>query len=439
MIQTKRCAWAGALPILLWLTTCAACWAQNGGDGVADNTPENNAKAAKLTDETPVTGRKLVTARASAFRDNADDSATVDREDDQLLGFVGREIADYRTVSGQGKYLMEDERGFLRFIPGDGIVSIDDAPDTTLGELRKAMTEELHEEFGEEFSVKISEHYIFVYNASDGYAEWCMGLFDSLSEGFERFATRNGFELNSRVEPMVVVIFASKYDFVQFASQKSETGKGADQIAAYYNLQSNRVVLYDLSQTEGTDSAETRRKSKYLESKEFLSRPNAEFNVATIVHEATHQIAYNRGVFQRPGPFALWAVEGLSLLFETPNGRASQGGWGYRTSFPTNDRQLRFFRNFASSTKNRDPLRETITQELMTKDLQGYYGTSWALFYYFYKKKPKALAEYITAVSKRPPGTLYTKEERIADFEEHFGDDWDKLTDSLLRFVKRLR
>ncbi len=442
-IRTKRDALAGAILLTLLLTTGAASVAQNADSKQERAAVEKTEKAendgkvekTKLTDDTVVAGRKLVVAKAAILED-AEAAIKPGAKNDAKVEIVGREIADYRTVSGQGKYIMEDERGELRFIPGAAIESIVDAPDTTLGELRKTMTAELLDEFGVGFSVKSSERYLFVYDASDGYAEWCMRLFDSLSDGFERYAAHNGFELNARVEPMVVVIFSMKSDFVKYASKDTP---GADQIAAYYNMASNRVVLYDLSQTEGTNAASAKRKRQFLETKEFLSRPNAAFNVATIVHEATHQIAYNRGVFLRTGPFALWAVEGLSLLFETPNGKASQGGWGYRSSFPTNARQLGFFKDFASTTQQKDPLRETVTQELLTKDTQGFYGTSWAMFYYFYKKDPKALAEYMREVAKRPPGTLYSKEERVADFEKYFGDDWDKLTDNLLRFIKRLR
>ena len=32
----------------------------------------------------------------------------------------------------------------------------------------------------------------------------------------------------------------------------------------------------------------------------------------------------------------------------------------------------------------------------------------------------------------------FTEGSHIADFEKHFGDDWEKLTDNLLRFIRRL-
>lgn len=420
---------------------------ENGVENVAKNDDENDdenddaeksanekkssASKNKLSDDTPIVGRKRVVVRVAALdpdRVNAEDST-------EQTEIVGREIADYRTISGQGKYCMEDDRGVIRAIPGDAIVSIEDAPDTTLAELRKTLCEELLAEFGEGFSTKTSEHYVFVSDASEGYVEWGMRLFESLADGFRRYASQNKFVLTERVEPMVVVIFSTQQDFVRYAAKETPS---PDKIAAYYNMETNRVVLYDLSETEGTRAALNKRRRTFLETKEFLSRPNAAFNVATIVHEATHQIAYNEGLFQRTGPFALWTVEGLSLLFETPNGKASQGGWGYRSPFPTNKRQLAYFRNFVSRTTQKDAIRDLVRQDKFMVDLEGSYATSWALFYYFYKKRPKELAGYVQEIAKRPPYTTYSPEDRVADFEKYFGDDWEKLQDSLLRFAKRL-
>ncbi len=423
----------GTAAIILTLSATLLCSAQEQEKDASDapETPSaRSVKSARVdrSDDVPIVGRKRVAIKQSAL-DESEEGVRLERE------IIGREIADYRTPSGGGKYAIEDEYGFLRTIPAAAIKSIDDAPDATLGELREACKKRLLAEFGEGFSVKTTDRYLFVYNSSDGYAEWCARLFDNLADGFQRYADKNGFDLKERLEPMTVVVFAAKSEFVRYASNETP---GADQIAAYYNLETNRVVLYDLSETEGTGAAATRRRRTFQETKEYLSRPNAAFNVATIVHEATHQVAYNRGLFQRTGPFALWTAEGLSLLFETPNGKASQGGWGYRSVFPVNERQLAIFREVASRTSQKDALRDLIRQDKFMVDLRASYATSWALFHYLYKKRPKELAEYMREIANKPPFTVYSPEDRIADFEKYFGNDWEKLTENLLKFVKRL-
>lgn len=358
--------------------------------------------------------------------------------------FVGREVADYRTADGGGRYVLEDELGELRIFDAAQIESVDPEPETDAEELRAKIATTLLQEFGPNFETKATERYLFVYNVSEGYAEWCARLFESLADGFEKFAEKNDLKLKERAEPMIVVIFATRQEFNRYAAKDAPD---PSRLAAYYNMQTNRVVLRDLSGVEAPrdasesdddrDDAPSRRQT-YREVKEILSRPNAEFNVATIVHEATHQIAFNRGVFLRTGPFPLWAVEGLSLLFETPNGKATQGGWSYRGVFPKNERQLAQFRAFAARSKSGDPLRDLIRQDKFMNDIQGSYSTSWALFYYLYKRKPKDLTRYVQKISEKPPYVQYSPEERIADFEEIFGDDWEKLYKNLARFIRNL-
>ena len=348
---------------------------------------------------------------------------------------VGREIADFRVLAGNGKYMLEDEFGEIRIIPQSNVASVEPAPDAPVEELRKRYERRLLNEFGEGFQVKTTEHFIFVSDASEGYVDWCGRLFESLEEGFRLYARRNGIELTDRGEPLIVVVFARQVDFIRYASV--ETGS-PEKLAAYYNMQTNRVALYDLSNVEGTDASSSprRRRSTLVETREILSRPNAAFNVATIVHEATHQIAFNRGVFLRTGPIALWAAEGLSLVFETPNGHATQGGWGFRGSFPKNERMINLFRSKIDSME--DPFRTIVAQENFYQNLEGSYAASWALFYYLYKKNPNALAKYMRHIASKSPCTVYPAQERLKDFEEFFGDDWEKTTAAVKRYVKRL-
>ncbi len=386
--------------------------------------------------------RRRVVLRAAAPNspENAAPSAPFSAPEPQI--FVGREIADYRTADGAGRYALEDDLGEIRVFDAAQIESIEPEPEIDADELRSKIATQLLQEFGPGFDMKSTERYLFVYNVSEGYAEWCARLFESLADGFEKFAEKNSLEPTERSEPMIVVIFATRQEFNRYAAKETPD---PSRLAAYYNMQTNRVVLRDLSGVEAArdasesgDDAPPSRRQTYREIKEILSRPNAEFNVATIVHEATHQIAFNRGVFLRTGPFPLWAVEGLSLLFETPNGRATQGGWSYRGVFPKNERQLALFRAFAARSTTGDPLRDLIRQDKFMNDVQGSYSTSWALFYYLYKRKPRDLARYVQKISEKPPYVQYPPEERVADFEEIFGDDWEKLYKNLGRFIRSL-
>src|SRR5436190_8860041 len=48
----------------------------------------------------------------------------------------------------------------------------------------------------------------------------------------------------------------------------------------------------------------------------------------TMIHEATHQVAFNTGLHSRIGENPRWVVEGLATVFEAPGVRNSGGGNG---------------------------------------------------------------------------------------------------------------
>ncbi len=395
--------------------------------------PELNATAAPLDDARPATSDATDAVSTST---DATDAAS------QTL--LGREIADYRLQNGGGRYVFEEELGELLILENAWLETVEDAPEPELDALRSDLAERLRAEFGPGFETVATKRYLFVHNVSDAYVDWCARLFEKVADAFDKFAFKHKLPTTERVEPMVVVIFATQRQFFEYAARETPS---PDKLAAYYNMQTNRVALYDLSGAESNraavadDAEPERRRRAFQETKEFLSRPNAAFNVATIVHEASHQVAFNRGLFLRTGPFPFWAVEGLALTFETPNGRASQGGWNFTGSFPKNERLLERFRQYAATTRQRDPLRSLVAAQNIgdaRDDVEGFYAASWALFYYLYKRRPNELAAYLRETAAKPAFVAYPAADRIADFEKHFGDDWEKLTENLLRFVRRL-
>ncbi len=396
--------------------------------------PELNATAAPLDDARPAPSDVT-----DAVPTSPDATGAASRT------LLGREIADYRLQNGAGRYVFEEELGELLILENAWLESVEDAPEPELDALRSDLAERLRAEFGPGFETLSTERYLFVHNVSDAYVDWCARLFEKVADAFDKYAVKSKLPTTERVEPMVVVIFATQRQFFEYAARETPS---PDKLAAYYNMQTNRVALYDLSGAESSRSAAVaadaepeRRRRAFQETKEFLSRPNAAFNVATIVHEASHQVAFNRGLFLRTGPFPFWAVEGLALTFETPNGRASQGGWNFTGSFPKNERLLERFRRYAATTRQRDPLRSLVAAQNIgdaRDDVEGFYAASWALFYYLYKRRPNELAAYLRETAAKPPFVAYPASDRIADFEKHFGDDWEKLTENLLRFVRRL-
>ena len=67
----------------------------------------------------------------------------------------------------------------------------------------------------------------------------------------------------------------------------------------------------------------------------MLSQRAAVPLVATIVHEATHQIAFNCGLQTRLSDIPLWLCEGMAVYFEAPDLASSRGWRGIgRVNYP---------------------------------------------------------------------------------------------------------
>ena len=86
----------------------------------------------------------------------------------------------------------------------------------------------------------------------------------------------------------------------------------------------------------------------------------------------------------------------------------------------------------------KDPYRKLVAQEGFYENIEASYAASWALFYYLSKRRERELADYLNVVSKKSPCAIYPSEERLGDFTAIFGDDWDRLTGDVARYMKRL-
>jgi hypothetical protein len=94
---------------------------------------------------------------------------------------------------------------------------------------------------------------------------------------------------------MVAIGFRDKDEYFRRDSQRHAD---APQHAGPLRSFTNRVFLFD----------ETAGKSK----------ANWSENAVTIIHEATHQTAFNVGVHRRFAAEPRWLVEGLATMFKPP-------------------------------------------------------------------------------------------------------------------------
>ncbi len=285
------------------------------------------------------------------------------------------------------------------------------------------------------FDVHSTANYLIFYDTSRAYAEWCGSLFERLYMAFTNFWRRKGFQLSEPEFPLVAVVFADKPAYVAFS--RSEAGEAAESIIGYYSLRTNRMVTYDLTGAESYNR-HSRRRITAAQINRILSRPDALRTVATIVHEATHQIAYNCGLHARYSDCPRWVSEGIALYFETPD-LASAKGW--RNIEAVNRVRLARFQSYLRG-RPADSLVTLLSDDRRFRDTgQGpdAYAEAWALTYLLIRQSPKQYVEYLKLLSQKKPFIWDDPETRLGEFKQVFGEDLEALDRELVRYMLRAR
>jgi hypothetical protein len=282
------------------------------------------------------------------------------------------------------------------------------------------------------FKLHQTRHYSICYNTSPGYAQWVGALYERLYSAFYNYWSRKGAELADPEFPLGVIVFDSRENYVLHS--RAEVGEGAKSILGHYSLQSNLVTMYDLTGVEGMRFAGDRTAARISQ---VLSQPNAERNVATIVHEATHQLAFNSGLQQRFADNPFWVSEGLAVFFESPDLDNSKG---WRTVGAVNRYNLI---NFHKYLRTRPPgsLATLLTDDKRFRDpatMADAYAEGWALNYFLIRTKPEAFTKYLKVLAEQKPLVDPGPEARQEQFLKHFGGDLERLESEFLKYMNNV-
>jgi hypothetical protein len=291
--------------------------------------------------------------------------------------------------------------------------------------------EQLQAEFGEQFSIVKTKHFVICSSADPRYARWCGTLFERLLTSFRKQWRRKETDLKPPGLPLSAIVFSNQQEFAEYATRDA----GAETAATakgYYSIKNNRMVLYDLTaELKGSRPRTTNEINTRL--------ATSAFNVATIVHEATHQIAFNTGMHTRYADNPVWLTEGMAMYFETPDLK-SKTGW--KTAGKVNRKRNRQFREFLTNRRGPDSLITLIQNDKRFTDgttIADAYAEAWALSHYLIRTKRNAYLNYLERISSKPRLFWDTPEQRVAEFKAAFGDDLEKLDRTFLRYMKRLR
>lgn len=322
-----------------------------------------------------------------------------------------------RTVVA--KILVEAEDGGLMLQSDDGHIWIvqpehiqDRASDETpLQPIDgDAMQQQLLSELPKGFKIYRTQHYVIGYNCSEAYVKRVGLLFEQLYRGFFTYWENQRWDLPKPDYPLVALVLADHSSFLQYSH--AEIGEAANSLIGYYNLKSNRMTTFNV--------------------------PNWERNSATIIHEATHQLAYNCGMQTRYADNPMWVSEGLATFFEAPD-RRNPNRW--QRVGRVNPRKLLDWHKYIRrrpadslatllSDDTRYRTRETATDA---------YAEGWALTYFLIKTHRKEYVKYLRALSESKPLVELTDRERIAMFEQAFNTTLMKLDKKFVAYMRTVR
>jgi hypothetical protein len=281
------------------------------------------------------------------------------------------------------------------------------------------------------FDLLVTKHYVVCFDTSRSYAQWAAAVFERLHEAFANFWERAGMEVTPPRQPLIVVIFSDRRRYEEHAA--GDLGAATDRVVGYYNILSNRITTYDLT---GSDAlAATAGRSAGRAGVEILARPEAAGLVSTLVHEATHQMAFNCGLHQRLAPVPVWICEGVAAYFETPD-VTSDRGWKAIGTVNAPRRQ-----QFLATARTGwiEPLLVDDDQFRRPETAIDAYAQAWALTAFLVQTKKPAFVRYLQTLAAKKPLAEDSKELRREEFVATFGVPDAAFEQAVATFVARLR
>jgi hypothetical protein len=323
----------------------------------------------------------------------------------------------------------------MHLITNSRVVELKETPEKPRPFTKEEMIAELRREFGGGYRVFSTNRYVICYNCDTEFAKSCGTLFERLNRAFINFFSKAGFEIKPSEYPLVAIVFGEERDFLTYASR--ELGEDmARNVIGYYSFLTNRMVLYDMQANAsrkglgnvGTRPQPGRRGIEGL----------ANANIATVVHEAAHQLAYNSGFHQRFSDNPLWLAEGMAMFVEATNRQAPN--WDRIGEI--NKPRLDLFRKRHFGA---DAVPVDITLLIQSDDLLrnkdtalDAYADCWALTFYLIRTHREQFFQYLKNLGKKPALLQDNVEQRLIDFRAAFGEDTNQLQEDFVRYMRAL-
>ncbi len=279
-----------------------------------------------------------------------------------------------------------------------------------ISELRATLLKEL----GKGFDVSGTGHYVVAH--PQGQRDlWAQRFEDLYRSALVYFSVR-GFRPQEPPFPLIGIVCRNQQEFQRYAAaQGMPVSRG---ILGFYAPESNRIILYDVGGGR-SDEKDWRQ------------------NASVLIHEATHQTAFNTGIHSRFAHPPRWVAEGLATMFEAP-GVYDSGKFRLQRE-RLNVGRLEDFQTGVLSKHSPELLMDVVASDQLFRKAPGAaYAEAWALTFYLVETRPQKYFEYLGRTARRAPFSTYTAAERKADFTDVFGSDLRMLEAQFVRYIRNL-
>lgn len=345
--------------------------------------------------------------------------------------YVGKSIAHNADVSW-----MMDQAGMLSEIPLNKVTSFRRVASEFQRLPLNKMKLQLQKELGPLFEVISTRHYLIC--APRGTAKSYGGVFEDLYQSFSHYFSLRGYQVKSPEFLMVAIIFPDRDQFYKYCKQDGV--RASQGLLGYYHPHTNRTALFDQRTATNSAGIEQNQAGNEL-AYSRLSSSGKNLSEAlrdTMIHEATHQVAFNTGLHSRVGDNPRWVVEGLATTFESDELRTHTGGRGKSIS-RINRNRLLWFANYAQKRRGTDSLKDFIREDRLFQSATfDAYAESWALTFFLVETQPARYARYLKQISQRDPLKEYSAESRERDFTAAFKTNIKTLEVDYLKFMDQL-
>jgi hypothetical protein len=212
-------------------------------------------------------------------------------------------------------------------------------------------------------------------------------FFKGMQTNFLEFVKQARIETQAVKFPLVALIFESDRHFDAYTARVTEDqgGLSSPNIAAFYDLQTNRLVIR-LSECTTFD---------------------------TPLHEAVHQQVYNRGILNRFAPIPSWFNEGIATGFEGDGDRVRSGPKSISDRYGQMALRARVVTWTEIVARDQPFQGDVLAAEA--------YGHAWGLHWLLVTKYRAEYNVLVKHYSGKKPLELDRPDERVAEFERIVG------------------